>query len=351
MDDSLDDLKHINALDKSGMLQALKKFPEDCQSAIKQAKKVSLESISDRSFNKVVFAGVGGSSIGGKLVIDWLRRESTVPLLISRGYHLPAYVDDETLVFTVSYSGNTEETLSMLVDALSVGAITIAVTSGGIMSEIAVKHGLPLMSLPKGYRPRAAIPHQFFSLATLMHRLRLVDTLWGEVPEALSTLEAIRDEISMDVPTEQNSAKQVALSLQGRIPLVYGSSLLEGVAYRVGTQLNENSKTPSGSGSFPEIFHNAVLSSEWDSETLKSLAILLLRDSEDDVGMKGKIERFKGLFVPKIGDIIELEAKGSGRLSRILSLVYIGDYISAYLGLLYGHDPSLNLSIDKLKQV
>ena len=351
MDDSLDDLKHINALDKSGMLQALKKFPEDCQSAIKRAKKVSLESISDRSFKKVVFAGVGGSSIGGKLVIDWLRRESTVPLLLSRGYHLPAYVDDETLVFTVSYSGNTEETLSMMADALSIGAITIAVTSGGIMSEIAVKHDLPLMSLPKGYRPRAAIPHLFFSLTTLMHRLGLVNTLWGEVPEALSTLDAIKDEISMDVHTEQNSAKQVALSLRGRIPLVYGSSLLEGVAYRVGTQLNENSKTPSGSGSFPEIFHNAVLGSEWDSETLKSLAILLLRDSGDDVGVKGKIERFKGLFAPKIGDIIELEAKGSGRLSRILSLVYIGDYISAYLGLLYGHDPSLDLSIDKLKQV
>ena len=162
---------------------------------------------------------------------------------------------------------------------------------------------------------------------------------------------AIRDEISMDVSKDQNLAKQIALRLQGKIPLVYGSSLLEGVAYRVGTQLNENSKTPSGSGSFPEIFHNVVIGSEWKSETLRSLAILLLRDSGDEVGVKEKIERFKGLFAPKIGDIIELEARGSGKLSRILSLVYIGDYISAYLGLLYGHDPSLNLSIDKLKQV
>ena len=351
MDGTLDDHKHINALDESGMLRALKKFPEDCQSAIIRAEQVSLESISDRSFNKVVFAGVGGSSIGGKLVIDWLRRESAVPLVLSRGYHLPAFVDDETLVVTVSYSGNTEETLSMLADALSAGALTVAVTSGGIMSEIAAKHGLPMISLPEGYRPRAAIPHQFFSLATLMHKLGLVDTLWGEVPEALSTLVAIRDEISMDVPKDQNLAKQIALRLQGKVPLVYGSSLLEGVAYRVGTQLNENSKTPSGSGSYPEIFHNVVLGSEWDSETLRSLAILLLRDSWDDVGVKGKIEKFKGLFAPKIGDIIELEARGSGKLSRILSLVYIGDYISVYLGLLYGHDPSLNLSIDKLKQV
>jgi glucose/mannose-6-phosphate isomerase len=351
MDGSLDDLRHIEALDESGMLQVLKRFPEDCRSAINRAEKVSLEGISGKRFSNVVFAGVGGSSIGGKLVIDWLRRECAVPLVLSRGYHLPAFVDDETLVFTVSYSGNTEETLSMLAEALRAGAPTITVTSGGTMSDITMENGLPLISLPGGYRPRAAISHQFFSLATVMHKLGLVGTSWGEVPEALSTLEAIRDEVSMDVPVDENLAKKVALRLLSKIPLVYGSSLLEGVAYRLGSQLNENSKVPSGSGSFPEAFHNAVLGSEWRSEALGNLVLLLLRDNGDDEGMKRKIERFKELFTPKVGDIIELEARGSGRLARILSIVYIGDYVSTYLGLLYGHDPSSNLSIDKLKQV
>ena len=351
MDRSLDDLRYIKTLDESGMLQVQKRFPEDCRSAIKRAQKVSLEGISNKRFNKVVFAGVGGSSIGGKLIIDWLWSECTVPLVLSRGYHLPAFVDEETLVFTVSYSGNTEETLNMLSEALRVGAPTITVTSGGIMDDVAKENGLPQISLPSGYRPRAAISHQFFSLATAMHELDLVGVSWGEVPEALSTLEAIRDEVSMDVPTDENLAKKIALRLIGKIPLVYGSSLIEGVAYRVGTQLNENSKVPSGSGSFPEAFHNAVLGSEWDSEALGNLALLLLRDNWDDEGMKRKIERFKELFTPKVGDIIELESRGSGRLARILSLVYIGDYVSTYLGLLYGHDPSSNLSIDKLKQV
>jgi glucose/mannose-6-phosphate isomerase len=351
MDGSLDDLKRIKVLDESGMLQVLKRFPEDCRSAIKRAKKASLKGISGERFTKVVFAGVGGSSIGGKLVVDWLRRESAVPLVISRGYHLPAFVDDETLVFTISYSGNTEETLSMLSESLRAGAPTITVTSGGRIGEISKEKGLSIIPLPDGYRPRAAISHQFFSLATTMHELDLVGTSWGEVPEALSTLEAIRDEVSMGVPTDNNLAKKVALRLRGKLPLVYGSSLLEGVAYRFGTQLNENSKVPSGSGGFPEVFHNAVLGSEWDSEALGNLALVLLRDRRDDGGVKRKIERFKGLFAPKIGDIIEVEARGSGRLSRILSLVYLGDYISTYLGLLYGHDPSSNISIDKLKQV
>jgi glucose/mannose-6-phosphate isomerase len=351
MDNPLDDLRHIEALDESGMLQILERFPEDCRSAIKRAKKVSLRGISGRRFSKVVFAGVGGSSIGGKLVIDWLRRECAVPLVLSRGYHLPAFVDDETLVFTVSYSGNTEETLSMLAEALRAEAPIITVTSGGTMGEIAKENGLPLISLPDGYRPRAAISHQFFSLVTVMHELGLVGVSWGEVPEALSTLEAIRDEVSMDVPMDENLAKKVALRLLDKIPLVYGSSLLEGVSYRLRSQLNENSKVPSGSGSFPEAFHNAVLGSEWGSEALGNLALLFLRDNGDDEGVKRKIERFKELFTPKVGEIIELEARGSGRLARILSLVYIGDYVSTYLGLLYGHDPSSNFSIDKLKQV
>jgi glucose/mannose-6-phosphate isomerase len=351
MDNPLDDLRHIEALDESGMLQVLERFPEDCRSAIKRAKKVSLEGISGKRLSKVVFAGVGGSSIGGKLVLDWLWRECTVPLVLSRGYHLPAFVDDETLVFTVSYSGNTEETLSMLAEALRAGAPTITVTSGGTMGEIAKENGLPLISLPDGYRPRAAISHQFFSLVTAMHELDIVGVSWGEVPEALSILEAIRDEVSVDVSQDQNLAKKVALRLLSKIPLVYGSSLLEGVAYRLRSQLNENSKVPSGSGSFPEAFHNAVLGCEWDSEVLGNLALLLLRDGGDDERVKRKIERFKELFTPKVGDIIELEARGSGRLARILSLVYVGDYVSTYLGLLYGHDPSSNLSIDKLKQV
>jgi len=348
---SLDDLPRIQALDESGMLQILKNFPEDSRSAIERANKVSLERISDKPIKKIVFAGIGGSSIGGKLIIDWLWGDSTVPMILSRGYHLPAIVDEETLVFTVSYSGNTVETLSMLSEASETGASVVTVTSGGAMADMARENRYPLILLPEGYKPRAAIPHQFFSIAAVMHNLGLIESRWGEVSEALTTLESIREEISMDVPTGHNLAKKVAPRLFNKIPLVYGSPLFDGVSYRVRSQLNENSKVPAGAGVFPEAFHNAVLGSEGDPNSLSHLSLLLLRDKLDDEGMKKKIERFKELFAPKIGDIIELEARGSGRLSRILSLVYIADYISVYLGLLNGHDPSSNWSIDELKKV
>lgn len=351
MANSLDDLPRIKALDESGMLQTLERFPEDSHSAIEQVNEASLESISDKKINEIVFAGIGGSSIGGKLIIDWLWSEAIVPMVLSRSFHLPAFVDEETLVFTVSYSGNTTETLSMLTEAAKAGASIVVVTSGGTMTNAARENKYPLILLPEGYKPRAAIPYQFFSLATAMHNLGLVEGPWGEVPEALKILDSIRDEISIDVPADHNLAKKVALRLIDKIPLVYGSPLFEGVAYRFGTQLNENGKVPSGSGVFPEAFHNAILGSEGNPDSLAHLGLLLLRDYRDDERMKNKIERFKELFAPSIGDIIELEARGSGRLSRILSLVYIGDYVSSYLGLLNGHDPSSNRAIDELKKV
>jgi glucose/mannose-6-phosphate isomerase len=333
------------------MLQILERFPEDSRSAIERSKETSLESISDRKINKIVFAGVGGSSIGGKLIIDWLWGESLVPMILSRGYHIPAFVDEETLVFTVSYTGNTAETLSMLDEAAKTEASVVAVTSGGAMANVARENKYPLILLPDGYKPRAAISYQFFSMATVMRNLGLVESRWGEVPEALTTLESLRNEISMDVPTGHNLAKRVASRLIDKMPMVYGSPLFEGVTYRFRSQLNENAKVPSGSGVFPEAFHNAVLGSEGNPDSLAHLALLLLKDNRDDESMKKQIERFKELFSPSIGDIIELEARGSGRLSRILSLVYIGDYVSSYLGLLNGHDPSSNLAIDELKKV
>jgi glucose/mannose-6-phosphate isomerase len=351
MANSLDDLPRIKALDESGMLRILERFPEDSRSAIERVKEASLESIPSEKINKIVFAGIGGSSIGGKLIIDWLWGESVVPMVLSRDYHLPAFVDEETLTFIISYTGNTAETLSMLSEAAKTGASIVTVTSGGAMANVAREKKYPLINLPVGYKPRAAIPHQFFSMATVMRNLGLVESRWGEVPEALVTLEALRDEISMDVPTDLNLAKKVASRLIDKIPMVYGSPLFEGVAYRFRSQLNENAKVPSGSGVFPETFHNAVMGSEGNPDSLANLALLLLRDNRDDEGMKNKIERFKELFSPSIGDIIQLEARGSGRLSRILSLVYIGDYVSSYLGLLNGHDPSSNRAIDELKKV
>lgn len=350
MDTSLDNLEKLQELDKGGMLKALREFPESCRLAVEIAEGTSLCDLIDRSYKTVVFGGMGGSAIGGQLIQDWLFGVSPVPIVVSRGYHLPRFVNNETLVFAVSYSGNTEETLSAFHEAMERGSPLISVTSGGLLEDISRKEGVPLISMPGGLRPRAALPYQFFIIATTLNRLGLISDSWGELEETFEILEELRDELVPEVPTESNPAKRLALNLSYKVPFVYGPRLFEGVAYRLRTQLNENSKVPAGSGAFPELFHNAVLGCEGPDEVLDPLCILIIRDPEETDEMTCKIDRFKALLEARVGRMLEIEAEGRGRLARMFSVIYIGDYVSTYLGLLYGLDPSSMNAIEELKR-
>lgn len=350
MDTILDKLEELKKRDRGGMLTCIRRFPEDCKTAIKLAEKVDLDGIIGRKFNAVVFLGMGGSAIGGTLVRDWLLRASSVPMTVSRGHHIPGFVNEETLVFTVSYSGNTEETLNACYEAMERRSTIVAVTSGGFLERISHDNGLPLVLMPEGMKPRAAIPYQFFMLATVLNRLGLITDSWAEVDEAINVLKAFRDELVPEVPSASNLAKRLAMSLRFKVPFVYGSKLLEGVAYRFRTQLNENSKVPAASGSFPEVFHNAVMGSEGPEEVLSPLGVLIIRDPEEDEVAK-KVDRFRDLLRPRVGMLVEVEARGKGKLAKIMSMIYLGDYVSAYLGLLNGVDPGSTDSIEELKKI
>ena len=332
------------------MLEALSRFPESCGEGIDAAEALPFDALRGREFKAVVVAGVGGSAIGGHLLHDWLIESCPLPIYVSRGYRLSRFVDDETLVFTVSYSGNTEETLAAFDEALGRQCPVIALTSGGELRKLSIKKKIPLISLPGGMQPRAALPNQFFSMSTVMSRLALASDSWGEVGEALKVLGALRDELVLEKPTDENPAKRLALELRGLVPFVYGPRLFEAVAYRIRTQLNENAKVPAGSGSFPEAFHNAVMGREGPEGIRNRVCALLLRDPGETPTMRRKIDAFRGLLEGRLGRVLELEARGRGRLARMMSALYVGDYASTYLGLLYGLDPSSTDSIAALKR-
>jgi len=347
---NLDKPSRLMELDQGGMLKNLERFPEDCRLARETAEGVCLGELGKGAFKSVVFAGVGGSAIGGRLITDWLSGESGVPMVVSGGYSLPGFVDREALVLSVSYSGNTEETLSMFREALDAGAQIASFTSGGQLERLSKEMGIPLVSMPSGLKPRAALPFQFFMLATVLERLGLVPCS-GEVDEAIEVLGEVRNGLVPEVPSASNPAKRLALDLFNKVPFVYGSELLGSVAYRFGTQLNENSKVPAGSGSFPELFHNVVLACEAPKEVLDPLCLLFIRDPLESESMSRKIDRFKALFKPRVGRVLEAWARGRGRLARMFSIILLGDYVSTYLALLYGHDPSSMDAIDELKRV
>ena len=351
MERLLDDQEYLKSHDGHGMLSALTRFPSSAKLAIRGAERLELSGMTKKLRNLVV-AGMGGSAVGGILLRDWLRDVSKIPIFVSNSNQLPAWVGENTLVYAVSYSGNTAETLNQYHQAMEIGCPLICFSSGGRLSKSASQREIPLLSFPKNYIPRGAIAFQFFGLATVTRNLGLIsEDVWLEVEEAIDVAESLSKELVPEAPTDSNPGKALAYKIRGYIPFVYGSSLYEGVAYRCNTQLNENSKSPASFGVFPEAFHNSVMAREGPLELLERVCAVIVRDPLDEGVTSAKIDMFIELIEERFGRVAEIEVKGEGRLARMISAMYIGDFTSAYLGMLYGHDPSTNDSIDELKKL
>ncbi len=347
MDIPLDDLENIGRVDPRGMLNVITSLPESAEDAIDAAEKVNLKV---RRFRNLVVAGMGGSAVGGLLLKDWLQQTSMVPIVVSRDYSLPGFVGRDTLLFAVSYSGGTEETLSAFEEGKAKGAKIVVFTSGGELEKRAKETHLTTYKLPAGFQPRAAIAHQFLSLVIAAKKVGIAQDSWWEVREAIDVLRAMREEMRPETPQWSNPAKKLAEELHDYVPFVYGSRIHEAVAYRWNTQLNENGKSPAGSSFIPEAFHNAIVAGEADKELLKKICAIFLLDPAESDHVTAKTRRFIDIIKPSFGKILEVQAHGEGRLARMLSALYVGDFVSAYLGVLYGKDPSTVESIERLKR-
>jgi len=358
---SLDDLERMRTIDRSGMFKVQMSMPEACISALKLAEEfLEQEKVADylkEAPSSLVFTGMGGSAIGGEIIQDWLLDASPIPIHVSRGYRLPASIDKKSLVFAISYSGSTEETLSSFLDALSRGCRVVALTSGGRLKEMSLQHRVPYLTVPVGLAPRASLPYLFFPLALILSRLAVA---WGlapklkslkeELEEVPKVLEGVRDEVAPEVAQMDNPAKRLASDLLHTMPLIYAPSGYGGVARRMKTQFNENSKVPAYAAVFPEAFHNEVVGYEGSKELFRSLSVILLRDKDEDPRIRVKMEAMKELIEGKVRILREVWARGETRLARIFSTLYLGDITSVYLAVLYGVDPTPVESISKIKQ-
>ena len=354
----LDDLKEIASIDREGMCKIVERFPEQCKEAIKIAeglvlpREVKIPGKTQIGYDKpanIIVAGMGGSAIGGNLLKDWLRNRLTVPIEVCRGYHLPAYAGEETLVLAVSYSGNTEETLTAYLEAIDKGCMTIAVTSGGLLQEFSKKLGVPYVWLPSGYPPRSAIAYLFFPLVYSLEKLRLIQVA-EEVEETVASVTELRDEVKLETPTSLNPSKKLAIGLKDSIPFICGFDLYESVALRIKTQLNENSKIPAKTESFPELNHNETVGWTGSRDLTKNFSVVLIRDDWEEPVIRTRIDVTRSLvFDEGAKEVLEIRGRGRGRLARMLSAMYIGDYASIYLAILNHIDPTPVTIIDKLK--
>ncbi len=344
----LDDSETLRERDAGGMLETLAGLPEQCEEAFRLGEETPLP-VLKKEPRLVVMAGLGGSAIGGDLVRAVAAREARIPVLVCRDYTLPAFVSEDSLVFLTSYSGNTEETLSAYEAAGARGAARIAITTGGKLAERAREDGVPVVRVPAGLPPRSALGYLFLPALLMLGRLGLVPP--PEDGELVGVLRKLREELAPASPRESNRAKDLALHLYGKIPVIYGAAhTTEVAAARWKGQFNENTKCPAYWNAFPEMNHNEVVGFEAPPEALRALSLIFLRDPGDHPRVQARMEITKRLLKDRVAGIHEFWGRGSSLLVRLFSLIYLGDYTSVYLALLYGIDPKPVAVIDYLKQ-
>jgi len=345
----LDDLEVYARLDPSNMREHIRNLPEQCLRAWEQTLELEIPR-KYFSVNKVVVLGVGGSAIGASLLAGLCEDKSRAPIIINRGYNLPSFVDDTTLVIASSYSGMTEETLSAFSDAIVTPAKKIVLTTGGRLKKLAEKNDIPVFNIDYKSPPRAAIANSFFPLLAIAQNIGLINDVSNDVHEAINVMKELRTMVDVDSTIGDNRAKQLALQFYDKLAIVYGAEFLSSVAQRWKTQINENSKSWSFCENLPELNHNAVVGYTNPEELHRKTFVVLLRSQSFSSKILVAYDAVSELlYTTDIGYEV-VDGCGTSSLSQIMHLVQLGDWVSYYLAMLNEVDPTPVEAIDRLKK-
>jgi glucose/mannose-6-phosphate isomerase len=349
MEINLDDQSVYKQYDPENMLKHLHSFGGLCEQAWGVASDFSLPEEYSR-INKIIILGMGGSAIGGDLVSSLVASESKIPVQICRDYNLPEYTDAETLVIASSYSGMTEETLSAFGEALETPARKIAITTGGKLKTLCKNRGIPVISFDYKSPPRAALPFSFFILLGLFQKLEIIKNQTELVRETLSNLNNLEITVNEKIPQSRNPAKTLAQKLPGCLVVIYGAGITTEVAHRWKTQFNENSKTMAFYEIFPELNHNAVVGYSLPQTIIRNTQVIILDSDLLHEWVKLRLQITQNLLQQAGIEYHLLKRSGKNALSQMMEFVHFGDYVSYYLALLNGVDPSPVKSITFLKE-
>ncbi len=341
----------VGALDVDGMLGAIEGLPEQLVAGYEAARRVFAEpaaraSLPERPSGFVV-CGMGGSAIGADLALAALPGLS-VPSAVVRGYELPVWVGAGALVVAVSYSGDTEETLACAREAASRGCSLFCISSGGELARFAAATGSVFLQVPGGGQPRAAVGSLTAPIFALLQAGGFVRFNEDDLSEAVGLLRE-GNALYGPSPDEDNPAKALACALFRRQALVYGAGATIPVARRWKGQLNENAKVPAFCNELPELDHNELMG--WTSlPELSAQTVAVFLDTAEDARLACRAT-LTADELAACGLAVEMvEARGSSQLARLFSLVQLGDYLSLYLAVLYGVDPTPVEAIQRLKR-
>jgi glucose/mannose-6-phosphate isomerase len=341
----LDDMNVIKQRDPSGALQVAAAQYTQAQFAVE----ILNPEHDNREIKNVIVAGMGGSALAAALVKSWLKSELSVPFEVVRSYELPGYVNANTLVIASSHSGNTEETISSLEHAISRGAQTAVIASGGKLNATAASENIAHVMIPADLQPRMAVIYNLRALmALLVHFGITKEERLDEITAASDWLHGETRQWKADVSVDKNYAKQLALLAVGKTPVVYAGSLMFPAAYKWKISWNENAKNVAFCNEVPEFNHNEFIG--WSSHPVeKPFVIFDLVSNLENPRILKRFEisdRLLSGMRPK-ANIVMLA--GDTAIRQLLWAGILADFVSIYVAILNGVDPTPVDLVEKLK--
>ena len=339
------DLKVIKELDKSQMATSIKALPDQCQQAWEEVNHLAIPS-DYKAVKNIVVSGMGGSALGTHVIKSLYLRQLGVPVEIVNDYHLPAYVDEKTLVLLSSYSGGTEETLSCAQDALESKAKVVGITTGGKLGDFLKRNNFPgYIFQPKFNpcgQPRIGLGYSILGQIALFHKIGFITVQETQIEEAIKKIREENDKL-------KEKACQLAVQVHGKIPIIIAAEFLSGNAHILANQINENAKSFSSYFLLSELNHH-LMEGLKNPQWVKNLAFLFI----DSAGYSQKIRQRLNLTIEVVKkNKIETSRCFFGEMEKIpevLSVLLCGTYLSFFLSILYKQDPSPIPWVDFFKE-
>ena len=347
----LDDLNELARLDSQDVLGAVERFADQCREGWEIGLGATGLPAAD-GIASIVVLGMGGSGVSGDVIQSMVEPRLPVPFRVIKTYGpLPEWVGRNTLVFAVSYSGSTEETMAALEEAHTRGARAVTISSGGPIADMARDYGFAHVRIPGGLQPRASLGYLTMPILAVLTLIGLVPDTQSEVDEAIEVLSDLASRCHRKRGADENPAKRLASAIHGHVPVAYGGAGIGAtVAYRFKCDLNEYGKTPAYWHFLPELDHNEIVG--WNQLydlTRSRFVLVFLRDSDEHERIQVRFGITRRLIEQNVAEVIEISSEGEGVVARLLSLILLTQLAAIYVGLLYGVDPGPVDVIQNLK--
>lgn len=325
-------------IDQQNMLGHIDYLPNQLMDAWKLGLELPLPNVS--GIRQMLIAGMGGSAIGADLLASYVVDRGSVPVIVHRDYEIPAWAGEDTLVVCSSYSGNTEETLSVFEGAVKKGCPVVVIGTGGKLKVKADEHGFSHWSFEYECQPRAAVGYSFGLLLALYHRLGYLADPAAEVEEAIDEMKRQQERIMAHVPDTGNIAKRFAGQFMGRVCVIYAPGFLAPVGRRWKGQINEHANAEAYFEFIPEACHNTFQGIEEPADQFTCQFHFFLQADDTHPRNKLRVDAMKmGLLMEGIGTDMAI-SHGESKLAQMWTLLHFGDYVAYYLAILYDIDPT-----------